>query len=97
MNKPITAINFNYDIHVRELTERFNRLIKQLGPNNRKGSTRYNFEVDFTYALNEIKNSPTYLQGKMFEQASLIVIALVNHLKNRENDQEVQADPFLVS
>ena len=37
MNKATTApIYFNYEVHVKELVERFNRLIKQLGPNNRK-------------------------------------------------------------
>lgn len=91
MTKPTTpTVNFNYDVHVKELTERFNRLIKQLGPNNRKdwnanppvGSIRYDFEVDFTYALNEIKNCPQYLQGKMFDQASGIVSALINQLKH---------------
>lgn len=86
MTKPTTAINFNYDVHVKELVERFNRLIKQLGPNNKKGTIRYDFEVDFTYALNEIKNCPPYLQGKMFDQASGIVSALINQLKHlREN------------
>jgi hypothetical protein len=98
--QPTTAINFNYDVHVKELTERFNRLIKQLGPNNRKdwkatppvGSMRYNFEVDFMYALHEIQNSPSYLQGKMFDQASGIVNALINQLKiMRENGNQVEA------
>lgn len=82
MTKPTTAINFNYDVHVKELVERFNRLIKQLGPNNKKGTIRYDFEVDFTYALYEIKNCPPYLQGKMFDQASGIVSALINQLKH---------------
>lgn len=93
MNKPTNnAINFNYDVHVKELIERFNRLIKQFGPNNKKGTIRYDFEVDFTYALNEIKNCPSYLQGKMFDQASSVVNALINQLKmiRETNPSELQ-------
>lgn len=87
MTKPTTAINFNYDVHVKELIERFNRLIKQLGPNNKKGTIRYDFEVDFTHALYEIKKCPPYMQAKMFDQASWIVSALINQLKHlREAD-----------
>ena len=89
-NNNNTQINFNYEVHMKELIERFGRLIKQLGPNNRKdwktdppiSSIRYEFEVDFMYALNEIKNCPTYLQGKMFDNASSIVNALINQLKH---------------
>jgi hypothetical protein len=99
MNKPPPAINFNYEVHVKELTERFNRLIKQLGPNNKIDrkqdlpvpSIRYEFETDFMYALNEIKNCPPYLQGKMFDNASGIVNALINQLKHlREDSPEVE-------
>lgn len=102
MSKPInttnnTPINFNYEVHMKELIERFNRLVKQLGPNNRKdwktnppsSSIRYEFEVDFMYALNEIKNCPTYLQGKMFDNASGIVNALINQLRHlRESNPD---------
>lgn len=99
MSKPTTAINFNYDVHVKELVDRFNRLIKQLGPNNRKdwkadpptASPRYQFEVDFTYAVREIKDCPSYLQGKMFDQASGVVNALVNHLKQQQKPAEAEA------
>ena len=93
MSKSNSTISFNYEVHVKELSERFARLIKQLGPNNKKdwtttppvGSARYNFEVDFMYALNEIKNSPPYLQGKMFDHASNIVNQLINHVKLTSN------------
>lgn len=77
--------NFDYESHSKELQERFGRLIKQLGVKNTKGSSRYQFEVDFMYALNEIKNCPPYLQGKMFDKASNVVTNLINYLKNREN------------
>ena len=99
MSKPTTAINFNYDVHVKELVDRFNRLIKQLGPNNRKdwksnppvASPRYQFEVDFAYALRELADCPTYLRGKMFDQASGVVNALVNYLKQQK--QQEAAEP----
>ena len=99
MSKPIAPINFNYEVHVKELTERFNRLIKQLGPNNRKdwkanppaGSIRYDFEVDFMYALNEIKNCPPYLQGKIFDNASGIVTSLINQIKHLRENNHIDA------
>lgn len=81
---------FNYDSHARELSERFNRLIKQLGPLNKKGTLRYNFEVDFTYAMDEVTRCPPYLQGKMFDKASSVVNALVNHLKIQQDGKEAQ-------
>jgi hypothetical protein len=99
MSKPSAPINFNYEVHVKELIERFNRLVKQLGPNNRKDwnvdpptySIRYEFETDFMYALNEIKNCPPYLQGKMFDNASGIVNALINQLRQiRESNPEAE-------
>lgn len=58
---------------VSELNERFGRLVKQLGTSNKKGSPRYEYEVNFSYALHEILNCPIYLQGKMFDRASMIV------------------------
>lgn len=91
--KPASTSNFppsfNYDTHVKELNERFGRLIKQLGTNNRKGSARYDFEVDFTYALREIQNCPKYLQGKMFDKASGVVSALINQLRVSREDAAV--------
>lgn len=99
MNKPTTIV-FNYDTHVKELTERFGRLIKQLGPNNKKdwsakpepvASVRYEFEVDFAYALHDLKVAPLYLQGKIFDQASGIVSVLISHLKQQKGG-DFQAD-----
>lgn len=73
--------SFNYDLHITELNDRFYRLIKQLGSNNEKGSKRYELEVDFAYALHEIKICPPYLQGKMFDKASGILSSLINMLR----------------
>jgi len=79
--------NFNAELHVKELNERFGRLIKNLGPNNRKGTERYSFEVSFAYALNEIDQSPTYMQGKMFDKASSIVSKLISALKSQSEGE----------
>jgi len=92
---------FNAEVHVKELNERFSRLVKNLGANNRriysteksqfadKGTDRYNFEVNFAYALNEIEQCPAYMQGKMFDKASVIVSRLITHLKTqKEGDAE---------
>lgn len=78
---------FNYDTHVRELNERFGRLVKQLGPINKRGSVRHKFEVDFSYALNELKLCPQYLQGKRFDQASAIVSNLITVLKQNQEER----------
>lgn len=72
---------FNADTHVKELNERFARLVKNLGVSNKKGTDRYKFEVNFAYALNEILICPKYMQGKMFDVAAGIVSQLINHLK----------------
>lgn len=78
---------FNYDSHVKELNERFARLIKQLGTNNKAGTTRHEYEVEFSYALHELKNCPQYLQGKRFDQATAIVQALFNQLKKSNEEK----------
>lgn len=96
------ATTFNHD-NVKELSERFARLIKQLGSNNRRTkegktkdgkdiyvkSLRYKFEVDFAYALHEIVSCPRYLQGKMFDNASGIVNDLITHLKSQREEKKV--------
>lgn len=79
--------SFNYDTHVKELNERFGRLVKQLKSDNKRGTVRHKFEVDFAYALHELKNCPTYLQGKRFDQASAIVSNLINHLKQNQEER----------
>lgn len=92
MTKPIsggpTPGIFNYDTHKTEISSRFGRLIKQLGPNNKKGSTRYNFEVEFAYAINELEHCPRYLQGKMYDALTGIVSSLIAHLRSRETEAE---------
>lgn len=81
MAKVVTTPSFNSDIHVKELNERFARLIRGLGYNNSKGTDRYNFETEFAYAIHEITAGPVYMQGKMFDKAAAVVNNLINHLK----------------
>lgn len=85
------AINFNFDLHFKEINERFTRLIKQLGSNNKKGSARYQFEVDFTHALNEISTCPIYLQGKMFDEAIKILNELSSYIKSQQEEKQVES------
>lgn len=86
MNDKLTVAPSNT---VRDLNERFNRLIKQMGANNKKGSTRYDLEVDFAYAINEIDNCPVYLQGKMIDLANEIVTNLVETIKQLKEEKEL--------
>ena len=76
--------SFNQETHLKELQERFGRLIKKMGPNNKNGTLRYNYEVEFMYSMQEIRFCPPYLQGKMFENATNVVTSLINliQLKN---------------
>ena len=80
---------FNYEAHIKELNERFGRLVKQLGSNNKAKSVRYNFEVDFAYSLNELSRCPPYLQGKRFDHASGIVSSLIVQLKKLQDEKTV--------
>jgi len=80
-----TAPYFNAEQHVTELNERFSRLIKSLGANNRKGTDRYDYEVSFSYALHEIHQAPSYMKGKMFDRASNVVSKLIAHLKTKRD------------
>lgn len=86
MSKTInTSSNFNADLHIKELNERFKQLINNNFPlNNRKGTDRYELEVSFAYALNEIKQSPVYMQGKMFDKATSIVSRLISMINKKE-------------
>jgi hypothetical protein len=86
MAKQNSSPVFNAEAHIKELNERFSRLIKNVGFSNKKGTDRYNFEVDFSYALNEIQFCPTYMQGKMFDKASGVVNSLITFL--RENNED---------
>lgn len=74
-----------HENHLKELQERFGRLIKKTGPNNKKGTLRYNYEVEFMYSLNEIRLCPPYLQGKMFENASNVVSSLINLIQLKQS------------
>lgn len=89
MAKTTPTPYFDAELHVKELNDRFGRLIKNLGPNNRKGSERYTLEVNFAYALNEIEQSPRYMQGKMFDKATGIITKLIGALKIQAEAEKV--------
>ena len=89
LNQPV---NLYSETHTKELSERFGRLIKKLGPVNKKGSLRYNYEVEFMYALNEIMLSPPYLQGMMFENANNVINSLVNLIQLKQNSDKGSRD-----
>jgi len=89
---------FNSEIHIKELNERFARLIKQLGPNNKayrkqndlyvRDTARAQFEIDFAWALHEITLGPSYLQGKNFDAATSVVNGLINYIKKQREEEE---------
>jgi len=79
---------FSYDEHVKELKEKFARLIRKLGLKNAKGSKRYEFEVNFAYALYELEVGPAYLRGKLFEQANEAANSLVTYVKTLTKTEE---------
>lgn len=80
-----TTFNEN---HVKELNDRFGRLVKNLGFSNKKGTERYEFEVSFAHALNEINQCPVYMQGKMFDKASSILSRVINALKIQNEESK---------
>lgn len=82
-----------HENHLNELQERFGRLIKKMGPSNKKGTLRYNYEVEFMYAINEIRICAPYLQGKMFENATNVVSSLIN-LINLKSPSDSKRGPF---
>lgn len=82
---------FNYEDHVKELKERFARLIWSLGPNRGKGTKRYDYEVDFAYALNDLEQGPPYLRGKLFEKANAVANSLVAFIKTMRPEDQPQA------
>jgi hypothetical protein len=83
-----TPTTFSYDEHTKELKEKFARLIRKLGPKNTKGCKRYEHEVNFAYALNALEQGPSYLRGKLFEQANDVANSLVSYLKTVSKSEE---------
>ncbi len=75
---------FDYNTMLGELKERFARHIRFLGAKNTKGTQRYQFEVDFMYALNELEQGPPYLRGKLFERPNAVINKLVAAVKANE-------------
>lgn len=97
-----TTPSFNADNRVKEINERFNRLIKNVDQSNtrrfsmqkmafiEKGTDRYQFEVDMAYAINEVMKAPSYMQGKTFESAAGVVNRLIEYLKDNRTTEETQ-------
>jgi hypothetical protein len=82
---------FDYTTMLSELKERFSRHIRFLGVKNTKGCKRYDFEVDFCHALNDLEQGPIYLRGKLFERPNNVINRLVSHIKALEPQaQKVQ-------
>jgi len=67
-----------------ELKERFARQIRFLGIKNTKGSPRYQFEVDFCHALNDLEQGPPYLRSKLFERPNNVINRLITFIKTIE-------------
>ena len=83
MSKQINSSQtFNTEQHLKDLNDRFNRMVKNLGVNNKIGSDRYECEVNFAYTLNEFKHAPEYMKGKIFDKASAILGKLIGTIKN---------------
>lgn len=72
---------------LKELRERFQRLVWQLGFNNIKGTDRYTFEVEFSYAVHEATTGPKYIREKMLDRASGVIGTLVSFLKSRQQSE----------
>jgi hypothetical protein len=67
---------------IKSLRKKFARLIIELGANNSKGTRRYNFEVEFCYAMRELEEAPPYLMGKLFDRAANVCNALDQTVKS---------------
>lgn len=75
---------FNQEEALKSLREKFARLIGRLGSNNSKGTRRYEFEVEFCYAVRELEGSPTYLAGKMFDRVANVCNALAQTIRDQQ-------------
>lgn len=84
-SKSVPTEPVNYEPMVNDLSRKFGSLIRQLGWNNSKGTTRHAFEVDFAYAIHEFKTSPRYIEWKGFEAISSIVSELSARLKEEKH------------
>lgn len=72
---------FNQEEALKSLKEKFGRIIGRLGANNAKGTKRYEFEVEFCYAVRELDGCPPYLAGKLFERVANVCNALAQTVK----------------
>lgn len=79
---------FNQDEALKSLREKFARLIGRLGANNGKGSRRYEFEVEFCYAVRELEECPPYLSGKLFDRVANVCNALAQTIKTEQEQPQ---------
>lgn len=80
--------SFDYNATLIALKERFARQIWLLGEKNTKGCPRYQYEVEFCYALNELEQGPVYLRGKLFERPNNVINRLITFIKTQQVAQQ---------
>lgn len=68
-----SATPFDHAKYLNDLKERFARNIWKLGGKNVVGTKRYELEVEFAYAIDEIERGSIYSRGKAFERANSII------------------------
>ncbi len=64
------------DLQVQEINNEFKNRTKALGYDNTKGTLRHKYEVDFAYALNDIRWAPIYIAQKFVDRLESIVVNL---------------------
>lgn len=69
------------ETQTKEVNDKFRLLVRNLGANNTKGTVRYQYEVDFAHAINEIRWAPSYIVQKYVDKANLIVSNLIKDLQ----------------
>ncbi len=76
--------SFDFGKAKEDLRERFSRNIWMMGFSNSKGTDRYNYEVEFTYLLDELVRGPLYARGKRFEQLNALINSMINYGKGKK-------------
>lgn len=62
---------------ISDMNSRFQRLVRQLGNDNSKGTERHSFETDFAYSLREIDLAPNYIVQKFVDRAGYVIDDLI--------------------
>lgn len=69
---------FDFEKHFQDLKDRFARNQWLLGQKNTKGTIRYDYEVDFTYLVDEMERGPVYARIKRYEQANNLLASMIS-------------------